>query len=100
MQRECPRLVHLVPQFAAPLELEIAVACMPRDLRRRDGHCPKHDARQLELNQIANFRDWRNLHLGREMGLQVFAGDIGFTASTKPNSRTMLVSGTVAMLRP
>ena len=78
MQGECAGLIHLVPQLAALFELKVAVAGMPRDLRRCNRHGAQHNARQLKLNQIADFRHRCDLHLRREMGLQVFARHVGF----------------------
>ena len=70
------------------------------DLARRGGHGAQTDARQLQLHQIADARDRCDLHLRREMGQQHLGGTSARTASTKPKSRIILASCTVATFSP
>lgn len=77
MEGEAAGVAQLLPGFAAAIQLVIGGTCVVRQLARRHGQRQQGDARQLQVDQVADVLYRADLALLAEARTQGLAGDIG-----------------------
>src|SRR5262249_44876599 len=64
VHRERPRLLGHLPEIPAALQLEVEEARVIGDLPRRYRQAAQHDARQVQVHEVADALDRPDLHQG------------------------------------